>query len=66
MKSPGAEEVLDMLMKQSAVFVNPRRVITNRGSALTSSAFRIYYERENIQHLQITAGGDGQVEECIK
>lgn len=68
-KSTGVEEVIDRLKKQCAVFGNPKRVITDRGSAFTSTAFKAYCEQESIQHLQIATGvprGNGQVERVHK
>ncbi|GFT61269.1 transposon Tf2-6 polyprotein [Trichonephila clavipes] len=46
-------------------FGNPKRIITDRGSAFTSKAFNNYCVEEEIQHLQIATGvprGNGQVE----
>ncbi|GBP11385.1 hypothetical protein EVAR_91277_1 [Eumeta japonica] len=63
------DAVLDRLQKQSAVFGNPRRIITDRGAAFTSRAFEQYCEEEGIQHLLITTGvprGNGQVERMHK
>lgn len=64
-RSTGAEEVVDRLKKQSSVFGNPSRIISDRGTAFTSNAFKTYCEEENIQHLLIATGmprGNGQVE----
>ncbi|GBP13171.1 hypothetical protein EVAR_91281_1 [Eumeta japonica] len=55
-KDTGTDAVLDRLQKQSAVFGNPRRIITDRGAAFTSRAFEQYCEEEGIQHLLITTG----------
>jgi len=38
-KSTGTEEVLEKLEKQAAVFGNPRRIVTDRGTAFTSGIF---------------------------
>ncbi|GBP07722.1 hypothetical protein EVAR_72478_1 [Eumeta japonica] len=68
-KDTGTDAVLDRLQKQSAVFGNPRRIITDRGAAFTSRAFEQYCEEEGIQHLLITTGvprGNGQVERMHK
>ncbi|GBO32305.1 Transposon Tf2-8 polyprotein [Araneus ventricosus] len=64
-KSTSAEDALDKLKVQQKTFGNPKRIITDRGSAFTSKAFGDYYTNENIQHFQITTGvprGNGQVE----
>ena len=57
--------LVNRLSKQSAVFGNPRRVVSNRGAAFTSNAFQEYSKEEKIQHLKITTGvprANGQVE----
>nr|XP_046491899.1 uncharacterized protein LOC124223711 [Neodiprion pinetum] len=41
-KSTDTVEVLDRLTKQAAVFGNPKRIISDRGTAFTSNAFRDY------------------------
>ncbi|GBM81579.1 Pro-Pol polyprotein [Araneus ventricosus] len=64
-KSTSAEDALDKLKVQQKTFGNPKRIITDRGSAFTSKAFGDYCTNENIQHFQITTGvprGNGQVE----
>ncbi|GBO22481.1 Transposon Tf2-11 polyprotein [Araneus ventricosus] len=64
-KSTSAEDALDKLKVQQKTFGNPKRIITDRGSAFTSKAFGDYCTNENIQHFQITTGvprGHGQVE----
>ncbi|XP_017481076.1 PREDICTED: uncharacterized protein LOC108370282 [Rhagoletis zephyria] len=38
-KDTGAEAVIDRMKKQSSVFGNPRRIITDRGAAFTSNRF---------------------------
>lgn len=45
--------------------VTPHRIITDKGAAFTSDAFKNYCEAENIMHSMITTGvprGNGQVE----
>jgi len=62
-------EVLEKLEKQAAVFGNPRRVVTDRGTAFTSGLFNEYCNREGIQLLHITTGvsrGNGQVKRINK
>ncbi|XP_036149245.1 uncharacterized protein K02A2.6-like [Monomorium pharaonis] len=64
-KSTTTGEVITRLSKQAVIFGNPPRVITDRGTAFSSHAFREYCEAENIEHLMITAGvprANGQVE----
>ncbi|GBM97294.1 Transposon Tf2-6 polyprotein [Araneus ventricosus] len=59
------KDALDKLKVQQKTFGNPKRIITDRGSAFTSKAFGDYCTNENIQHFQITTGvprGNGQVE----
>jgi len=41
-KSTGADEVEDRMEKQSDVFRNPSRIITDRGTAFTTNAFQEY------------------------
>lgn len=68
-KTTDAKSVIDCLERQSAVFGNPKRIITDRGAAFTSSAFESYCKEENIQHLLIATGvprGNGQVERMHK
>lgn len=64
-KSTNSKEVLDKLVIQQKVFGNPRRIITDKGSAFTSNEFRKYCEEEMIEHVLVTTGvprGNGQVE----
>ncbi|XP_025835246.1 uncharacterized protein LOC112905971 [Agrilus planipennis] len=64
-KSTDAAEVIDRLTKQSFVFGNPRRIVSDRGTAFTSQAFKDYCKTEKIEHTMIVTGvprGNGQVE----
>ncbi|XP_033318399.1 uncharacterized protein K02A2.6-like [Bombus bifarius] len=64
-RSTDTADVIDRLKKQAAVFGNPRRIISDRGTAFTSNAFQEYCEEENMKHLLVTTGaprGNGQVE----
>ncbi|GFY40804.1 hypothetical protein TNIN_218901 [Trichonephila inaurata madagascariensis] len=64
-KTVSADSVLDKLRLQQKIFGNPKRIVTDRGSAFTSKAFNDYCAEEEIQHLQIATGvprGNGQVE----
>lgn len=42
--------------KQSAIFGNPRRIISDQGSAFTSHDFRDFCVDEGIEHILITSG----------
>lgn len=64
-KTTKTKEVIDKLLRQSAVFGNPRRIITDRGTAFTSAEFSEYCSDEGISHSTIVTGvprGNGQVE----
>lgn len=64
-KSTTANEVVDKLKKQATVFGNPKRIISDRGTAFTANVFKEYCATENIEHVLITTGiprGNGQVE----
>lgn len=64
-KSTSTAEVIDRLHKQSVIFGNPRRVVSDRGTAFTSNDFKEYCRHENIQHVLTTTGiprANGQVE----
>jgi len=65
MKSTGTAEIINKLIQQSAVCGNPRRIISDRGTAFTSTDFNTYCKDENIEHVTIVTGvsrGNGQVE----
>lgn len=64
-RSTGTSEVIDKLNKLAVSFGNPRRIISDRGTAFTSNEFREYCQKENIEHILITTGiprANGQVE----
>ena len=64
-KGPGVEEVIRKLDQQQSIFSNPRRFITDRGSAFTSTVFDEYCTKNNIEHIAVTTGvprGNGQIE----
>lgn len=64
-KTTSTAEVLTHLRKQAAIFCNPRRMVSDRGTAFTSKDFKEYCEAEDIEHQLITTGlprGNGQVE----
>ena len=57
--------MLDKLAIQQKTFGNPTRIITDRGTAFTSTDFKKYCATERIEHILITTGvprGNGQVE----
>ncbi|GFU77952.1 hypothetical protein TNCV_521521 [Trichonephila clavipes] len=64
-RSTDAGEVINRLENQRHVFGNPARIITDKGSAFTSSAFEDYFKKQNILHISITTGlprSNGQIE----
>lgn len=64
-KTTNAKEVLDKLTKMQPIFGNPQRAITDKGVTFTSSNFKNFCAKENIEHVTITTGvpcGNGQVE----
>ena len=68
-KSTNADAVVDIMKKQSSIFGNPRRVITDRGTAFTANVFEEFCQANDIQHLLIATGvprGNGQVERVHK
>lgn len=59
------EEVILRLKKQATIFGNPRCIVSDRGIAFTSHAFRDYCKEEGVEHVLITTGvprANGQVE----
>ncbi|GFW59161.1 retrovirus-related Pol polyprotein from transposon 17.6 [Trichonephila clavipes] len=63
--STDAAEVINRLENQRHVFGNPARIITDKGSAFTSSAFEDYCKKQNILHISITTSlprSNGQIE----
>ncbi|XP_039315302.1 uncharacterized protein LOC105204157 isoform X1 [Solenopsis invicta] len=64
-RSTDTAEVIDRLRKQSTLFGNPRRIVSDYGTAFTSGAFKEYCNDEKIQHILTSIGiprGNGQVE----
>lgn len=64
-KTTNAAEVIDKLKKQSVIFGNPRRIISDRGTAFTSKEFEDYCTTERINHILTTTGvprANGQIE----
>lgn len=64
-KTTNAAEVVNRLERQSDIFGNPRRIISDRGAAFTSAEFSDHCTREGIEHVLTTTGiprANGQVE----
>ncbi|UYV81297.1 SNRNP200 [Cordylochernes scorpioides] len=64
-KTTRTSEVIQKLECQQQIFGNPRRIITDQGTAFTSNDFKEYCKKESIEHCCITTGvprGNGQVE----
>lgn len=64
-KSTTAEEVITRLKTQAVTFGNPRKIISDRGSAFTSKIFKEYCDEQGIELGLVTTGvsrGNGQVE----
>lgn len=64
-KTTNATEVIVKLKKQSMIFGNPRRIISDRDTAFTSKEFEDYCAAEKIKHVLTTIGiprANGQVE----
>ena len=60
-KSTGFAEVINRLEKQSVCFGNPRRIISDRGTAFTADAFEDYCNREGIEHVP---GESAEIPKC--
>ncbi|UYV74556.1 hypothetical protein LAZ67_12000137 [Cordylochernes scorpioides] len=63
-KTTRTSEVIQKLECQQQIFGNPRRIITDQGTAFTSNDFKEYCKEESIEHCCITTGvprGNGQV-----
>lgn len=64
-KSTSSAEIISHMRKQSVSFGNPRRIISDRGTAFTAVAFENYCNKEGIQQVRSTTGiprANGQVE----
>lgn len=64
-KTTNAAEVIEKLKKQSVIFGNPRRIISDLGTAFSSNEFSDYCVKEGIERVLITTGvprANGQVE----
>ncbi|GFV23799.1 retrovirus-related Pol polyprotein from transposon 17.6 [Trichonephila clavipes] len=64
-KSTSTKDALDKLILQQSIFGNPSKIITDKGSAFTSTEFQKFCQEESIEHIQITTGvprGNGQIE----
>ncbi|GFW19935.1 hypothetical protein TNCV_866411 [Trichonephila clavipes] len=64
-RSTETAEVINRLENQRHIFGNPARIITDKGSAFTFSAFEDYCKKQNILHISITTGrprSNGQIQ----
>ncbi|GFX08471.1 hypothetical protein TNCV_3269601 [Trichonephila clavipes] len=64
-KSTSTKDALDKLILQQTIFDNTSKIITDKGSAFTSTEFQKFCQEESIEHIQITTGvprGNGQIE----
>lgn len=64
-KSTTTEETLSKLKLITDTFGNPRRIITDKGTAFTSNAFQQLCQKEDIELIHCTTGvprGNGQIE----
>lgn len=64
-KSTTANETLSKLHIVTNIFGDPRRIISDRGTAFTAEIFQEFYRSENIESILSTTGvprGNGQVE----
>lgn len=64
-KSTTANETVNKLKLITDIFGNPRRIISDRGTAFTANEFKRFCEEEKIDLVQITTGvprGNGQIE----
>lgn len=64
-KGTTSRETISKLMIHQQTFGSPARLITDCGTSFTSSEFKEYCEKENIDHVTITTGvprSNGQVE----
>lgn len=60
-----SKETIDKLESQKSIFGNPSRIISDRGTAFTSTEFESYCQEEGIEHIKITIGlprANGQIE----
>lgn len=61
-KSVIAKEVTDRLAILETIFGNPKKIVSDRGSAFTSEEFQDYCLVRNVHHILIKTGANGQVE----
>ena len=64
-KTTTTDEVLKKMGFLEDIFGNPHRIVSDKGTAFTSTAFKEYCDQRQIQNIQITTGiprGNGQVE----
>lgn len=64
-RSTSTRDALERLLLQQTTFGNPSRIITDKGSAFTSTEFETFCQEQSIEHITITTGvprGNGQIE----
>lgn len=64
-KSTTSLETIKKLEVITTTFGNPRRIITDRGTAFTANLFKEFCEKEDIEHILCTTGvprANGQIE----
>ena len=64
-KTLTSKETVEKMKLHQKDYGNPRRIVTDRGTAFTGNEFQDYCEEEEIEHITITTGiprGNGQVE----
>lgn len=64
-KSTGTEEVIKNLRNYFTTYSRPRRIISDRGAAFTSAAFKEFTRNEMIEHTLVAVGtprANGQIE----
>lgn len=64
-KTVNSKEVVEKLKLQQTTFGNPRRIVSDKGTAFTSAEFEEFCVNEGIEHVKTTTGmprGNGQVE----
>lgn len=55
-KTTNAVDIINKLKKQSVIFGNPQRIISDRSAVFTLKEFKEYCLQENIKHVLITTG----------
>lgn len=64
-KTVNSKEVVEKLKLQQTTFGNPRRIVSDKGTAFTAAEFEEFCQNEDIEHVKTTTGmprANGQVE----